>query len=278
MLSYRHAFHAGNHADALKHLALVDALSYLVRKETPLLYVDTHAGAGSYRLEEGYAAQNREWRAGLSRLRESSGAGSPPDGVAAYLSLVDEYAAASGRADAYPGSPSLAARLLRPRDGADLFELHPADHLELASLFAGDGRIRVHKSDGPASLKTILPPPSRRALVLIDPSYELASDYEAVEACLSVALRRFETGVYIVWYPLLERAEAKALPASLLALSSRPTLHARLALRGQSPGERGMAGSGLVVFNPPWPLRATLEAALPWLASALSPDASWSLD
>ena len=152
MLSYRHAFHAGNHADALKHLALVDALSYMTRKDKPILYADTHAGAGSYSLGEGYAAQNREWADGIARIREAAtGPGTPP-AVAAYLAAVDSWRARSGLADAYPGSPALAASILRRGDRATLFELHPADHEALAALFAGDRRVRVLKADGPASI------------------------------------------------------------------------------------------------------------------------------
>ncbi|MBU1080331.1 MAG: 23S rRNA (adenine(2030)-N(6))-methyltransferase RlmJ, partial [Spirochaetes bacterium] len=196
MLSYRHGFHAGNYADVLKHVALVDCLSRLVRKDTPLLYVDTHAGAGSYRLREGYAAQNEEWSGGIERLLEAAKAEAPPPAVASYLSMMTRVDSPDGRVDDYPGSPLIAARLLRPQDRLALFELHPSDYAPLASLFDDDGRVAARKADGFAGLRTLLPPPSRRALVLIDPSYELGADYDLVVATVAEALRRFATGVY----------------------------------------------------------------------------------
>lgn len=270
MLSYRHGFHAGNHADAIKHIALVECIARLIEKDKPLSYVDTHAGAGSYRLDAGYAAQNREWEGGISRLRAAP---DPPRAVASYLAAVGSDPAA------YPGSPLIAARLLRPVDRLTLFELHPSDAEPLSALFAADGRATVARADGLKGLRSTLPPPSRRGLVLVDPSYELASDYDAVPAALADALRRFATGVYIVWYPLLERPEAQGLPARLASIAPR-SLDARLRVRSSLPGEWGMAGSGVFVANPPWKLREALEEALPFLAAALGEDggAGWSVE
>ena len=272
VLSYRHGFHAGNHADVLKHLVLVDCLSRLVAKDTPLLYVDTHAGAGSYLLHEGYAAMNEEWASGIERLKAFAATEEPPPAVAAYLGLVDALG------PAYPGSPLLAARLLRQTDRLALFVLHPSDSEPLAALFSGDRRSSVRKADGFASLPPLLPPPSRRGLVFIDPSYELAADYDLVVEAMAEALKRFSTGVFAIWYPLLEREEARSLPGRLLDLAQagKPTalkaLDARLRIRSSLPGERGMAGSGMFVFNPPWKLKEALELALPYLARALGSD------
>ncbi len=274
MLSYRHGFHAGNHADVLKHLVLIECIDRLVRKDKPLLYVDTHAGAGSYRLHEGYAAMNEEWAGGIARL--ASAAGPLPPAVARYLSVISEYAAPES---AYPGSPMVAATLLRAHDRLVLFELHPSDSSPLSGLFAADRRVEVRTADGFAGLRSLLPPPSRRALALIDPSYELAEDYERVVASLGDALRRFATGVYLIWYPLLERDEAQALPARLRGLADR-WLDVRLRVRSSLPGERGMAGSGMVVINPPWQLVDSLAATLPWLSETLGVDqgAAWSIE
>ncbi len=272
MLSYRHGFHAGNHADVLKHLVLVDCLSRLVVKDTPLLYVDTHAGAGSYPLREGYAAMNEEWAGGIERLEAFAVEYPPPPAVAAYLGLVHALG------PAYPGSPSIAAAALRPRDGLALFELHPSDFGPLSALFGGDRRVRTANTDGFSGLKGLLPPPSRRGFVLVDPSYELSADYDHVVEAVDDGLRRFATGVYTIWYPLLERKEAVLLPGRLASLADK-SIDARLRIRSSLPGERGMTGSGLVVLNPPWLLAEALGEALPYLAQALGEDAGagWSL-
>lgn len=276
MLSYRHGFHAGNHADVFKHLVLIECLDRLVKKDKPLLYIDTHAGAGSYRLHEGYAAMNKEWATGIARLTASSQAGPVPAAITRYLSVVSRYAEPG---TAYPGSPMIAATLLRAQDRLALFELHPNDSDPLSSLFAGDRRVEARTTDGFGGLRALLPPPSRRALVLIDPSYELGEDYERVVASVGDALRRFATGVYVIWYPLLERDDARTLPGRLRSLSDR-WVDARLRVRSSLPGERGMAGSGLVVINPPWLLKENLVEALPYLAAILGIDygAAWSVE
>jgi len=276
VLSYRHGFHAGNHADVLKHIVLMECIQKLLKKDAPLLYVDTHAGAGSYVLREGYAAMNEEWAGGIERL---SGFAEPenltqamPEAVAGYLSLV------RGCAPAYPGSPLLAARLLRRQDHLALFELHPGDFAPLSTLFADDNRVQARNADGFNALRGLLPPISRRALVFMDPSYELAADYERVTASVKEALRRFATGVYMVWYPLLERDEARQLPGRLVQLADK-SLDIKLRVRSSQPGERGMSGSGLVILNPPWLLEEAMAETLPYLVRALGEDegAGWSI-
>jgi 23S rRNA (adenine2030-N6)-methyltransferase len=296
VLSYRHAFHAGNHADLLKHTALVCCLDYMAKKDTPLLYVDSHAGAGAYRLDAGYASQNREWELGYERLASFAGstigtAAPPrpealpqalPEGLRAYLNAVAAFKAGPDGQSAYPGSPALALSRLRPRDRAAFFELHPTDYALLLERLTEEPRARVCREDGFTGLKAVLPPLSKRALCLIDPSYELADDYEGAAKALGGALKRFATGSYLIWYPLLERAEAKAFPARLRAeaeAAGRPWLDARLWLRVNAPGERGMAGSGIFAVNPPFALAPALDECLPYLATALSPaTGGWSLD
>jgi len=271
MLSYRHAFHAGNHADVLKHLVLCRWLEYLQRKETPFLYIDTHGGAGSYALNEGYAMANREWQAGIHRLRVDAGA-TVPQAVSFYLRT-------SAAVDGYPGSPELARRLLRAQDRAVVFELHPADYDLLNAALAADHRFSVRRQDGPAALKGLLPPPSRRALTLIDPSYEVKDDYRAIPAAVEAALKRFPGGGYLVWYPLLGREDAQTLPERLLGLYGGTRCRADLRIAAPSDQERGLYGSGLVMFNPPWTLQAELAEALPWLAQRLgTAEAGWTLD
>ncbi|MBU0935633.1 MAG: 23S rRNA (adenine(2030)-N(6))-methyltransferase RlmJ [Spirochaetes bacterium] len=284
MLAYRHAFHAGNHADVLKHLVLLSCLEYLTRKDTPLLYVDTHAGAGAYNLDLGYAAQNREWLGGVQRLAQAAGPAqgavpatafdtAPGQALQRYLQNIAAFHTRQSDPASYPGSPSLAAALLRPQDHAVLCELHPTDHQLLADLFRADRRIQVRKADGFQTLKAVLPPPARRALVLCDPSYELTEDYARLTRALTDSLGRFATGCCLVWYPLLERAEAKALPAQLQSLTEqagRPWLRTELSVRAAETGERGMSGSGMFVINPPYPLHTELETCLPWLQQTLA--------
>ena len=290
MLSYRHGFHAGNHADVLKHVVLVNCIARLVKKDKALWYIDTHAGAGMYELATGFAAQNREWSGGIDRLATLVREEPPPAAVAAYLSEVGRFAGSDGTVSGgntpdglalggvYPGSPAIAAALLRAQDRLALFELHPNDYAPLQSLFADDRRVLVRKADGFAGLYSLLPPPSRRALVLVDPSYELGEDYERVVEAVGDAVRRFATGVYAVWYPLLERDDARRLPGQLCDLAEK-TLDIVLRVRSSLPGERGMSGSGLVILNPPWLLEEAMAETLPYLVRALGEDggAEWSM-
>lgn len=219
MFSYRHSFHAGNHADVLKHSALVVVLRYLAAaKDTPLLLADTHAGTGLYRLDRADAQTSGEALEGVLPLWQQYGPGaegqaSAPEALAAYLHVLAERNA-SGELRKYPGSPFIAAALMRPQDQLRLFELHPTDSRLLDKNVAGLSnatQIEVVRNNGFTGLKALLPPASRRALVLIDPSYELKTDYAQVVACLQDAMQRFATGCYIVWYPVIPRQEAHQL-------------------------------------------------------------------
>jgi 23S rRNA (adenine2030-N6)-methyltransferase len=278
MLSYRHAFHAGAAADVLKHSALVFCLDYMAKKEKPLLCVDTHAGAALYSLHEGYAAQNREWEGGLGKLLGSQSDLPPllrryldvcfPDGFATPGVLVTPGVPTALVAPSeYPGSPTIMSRLLRPGDRLVCCELHPADYAACTSVLGS--RAEVRQADGFASLKGLLPPPSRRGLVLIDPSYEVKDDYERVLKTLALALKRFATGTYIVWYPLLRETPAPDFAGRLWDLCPKNRCRAELytadpeAAPANSP--RGMYGSGLIICNPPWTLPPALEETLPVL-------------
>ncbi|MDR2785710.1 MAG: 23S rRNA (adenine(2030)-N(6))-methyltransferase RlmJ [Treponema sp.] len=302
MLSYRHAFHAGNSADVLKHCVLVYCLDYLGRKEKPFFVVDTHAGAGQYtlKIQEKQKAgvcrePGREWESGIGRLLDAAGR---PKAAAAGLPLLRRYlealsAAACGGAggtdggargmDAggktgegvsrYAGSPALIRTLLGKQDRAALFELHPADFAALAEGFGGDRRFTARREDGLAGLRALLPPPQRRGCVFIDPSYELREDYGAVRDGLRGALRRFAAGLYIVWYPLLAGTDKPEKPGHEFAaglLSLYPGNRCLVELRTGPVPERGMYGSGLVIFNPPWTLKGALEESMDGLAALLS--------
>jgi 23S rRNA (adenine2030-N6)-methyltransferase len=276
MLSYRHAFHAGNAADILKHSVLLFCLDYLGQKDTPYLCVDTHAGAGFYSLGEGYALQNREWEAGIGRLTGPEAA--LPAMLERLAALVRGFrpdGARDGGGPWYPGSPALIRALLRPRDRAVCFELHPADFGILTQGLGADPRFSLRREDGFAGLKSLLPPPPRRACIFIDPPYEVKEDYKTLPAALAEALRRFPTGLYIIWYPLLGNRDSS--PAGSLWDPHRGN-KCRVELRTALRQDRGMYGSGLVVYNPPWTLKAALESTLPVMAELLGRDpGAWDL-
>ncbi|HEX5419127.1 MAG TPA: 23S rRNA (adenine(2030)-N(6))-methyltransferase RlmJ [Gammaproteobacteria bacterium] len=268
MLSYLHAFHAGGHADVLKHTVLLAILRGLTSKDKPLRYVETHAGAGGYDLRGPQAQKNREFAGGIELLWNLQDA---PPAAAALLGLARRYNG-EGRALAnYPGSPWLARESLRAGDSLYLFELHPAEHRTLARNFAGDRRVTVLREEGLAGSIGLVPPPERRALVFIDPSYEVKDERERVVETIRKAHRRFATGVYAVWYPVFERHWVDVLERALRAAGiGRMWLFELQAARDAR--DRGLTGSGVVVVNPPWKLREEMEAALPWLAARLGVD------
>ncbi|MDR1994534.1 23S rRNA (adenine(2030)-N(6))-methyltransferase RlmJ [Azonexus sp.] len=267
MLSYRHAFHAGNHADVLKHLTLVRIARYLGEKPAPFWIVDTHAGAGRYALDSEYASKLAEYRDGIGRLWEAEDL---PPAAADYVDLVRSLNP-DGRLRHYPGSPWLASQLLRDGDRLRLFELHSSDVKLLQECFRGRGRqVTITAGDGFAGLKAVLPPPPRRGLVLIDPSYETRDDYANVIKGLREALQRFPTGTYALWYPLLAKPEAQKLPGRLRALGAADWLHATLQVSAPSRDGFGMHGSGMFIINPPWTLKKTLQDTLPQVAALLA--------
>lgn len=277
MLSYRHAFHAGNHADVLKHFVLMQLTGYMRQKPAPFWYIDTHAGAGLYALDQGYATKLAEHVDGIGRLWQRSDL---PAELAAYVDFIRQLNP-DGALRYYPGSPWIADQQLRPEDKLRLFELHSSDSQLLQKNFPQAGRrISIQASDGLAGLKALLPPPTRRALTLIDPSFEDKNDYRAVVQTLADSLKRFATGSYMLWYPQLSRPESRQLPDKLKALPAQKWLHVSLSVRQPSNDGFGMHGSGLYLINPPWTLHATLEKVMPVLVTSLaqSPDADYTLE
>lgn len=270
MLAYRHAFHAGNHADVLKHTVFAAVLSHMAQKDKPYWLIDTHAGAGGYSLASPEAKKKGEFEHGIARLIERDDL---PEAVADYVALVRAFNPEGGLGR-YPGSPEIARALLRPQDRLRLFELHPADVRILASHQSGGPNTEVHHEDGFEGLKSQLPPPSRRAVVLMDPSYEIKADYGLVVAAVREALQRFAQCVVVVWYPQINRLESAQLPRRLQSLAqevkTRGWLHARLTVQPLDRQGFGLAGSGVFVINPPWTLHAHLQPALPFLSTALA--------
>ncbi len=275
MLSYRHAFHAGNHADVLKHFVLVSILDYYCRKDKPWWFVDTHAGAGCYALEGLQAEKTAEYAEGIGRIWNREDV---PDVLAPYLDAVGQFNP-HGKLTFYPGSPAIAMTRLREQDRMRLFELHPADEAALQQTFVRDGdRVQIRRTDGFAALRSVLPPPTRRAVVLIDPPYEVKQDYRKTVDVLEQSLRRFPGGTYAVWYPMLARPEARNLPERLAGIGAGSWLDVRLAVRSPRSGSPGMFGSGLYVINPPWILPELLEAAMPWLVENLGTEEGAGFD
>lgn len=267
MLSYRHAFHAGNHADVLKHLVLIQIAQYMGDKPAPFWIIDTHAGAGRYALESDYAKKLGEYHDGIGRLWERNDL--PPAAVD-YVEMVKSFNP-DGQLRHYPGSPSIARQCLRDGDRLRLYEMHSSDSKLLQDCFRGAGReVGITVGDGFAGLKAVLPPPSRRALVLIDPSYETREDYGNVVKGLQEAIKRFATGTYAVWYPLLTKPEARRLPERLKNLGARDWLNVTLEIKAAPRDGFGMYGSGMFVINPPWTLEKTLHETLPPLVELLA--------
>lgn len=269
MLSYRHAFHAGNHADVLKHFVEWELLRYLAQKEKPFWYIDTHAGAGCYELDSEYAEKNAEFESGIARLWNAADLPGP---LAEYVAMIKHFNP-DGTLRLYPGSPLVALHALREQDKMRLLELHPTDFAILEENFAGHGsRVLMQKADGFGALKALLPPPTRRALVLIDPPYEEKQDYQRVVTALQEGLKRFATGTYAVWYPQLQRSESRQLPEQLQQLPVKSWLQVALSVQAPSEDGFGMHGSGMFVINPPWTLYATLQEVMPVLAARLGQD------
>ena len=277
MLSYRHAFHAGNHADMLKHFVLYLTLDYFNRKDKPYWYIDTHSGAGLYDLSGEQAQKVGEYRQGIERLQQAA---QLPESVQDFLGRLN---AILPQPNLYCGSPWLAQALLRPGDKLRLFELHPTDfqHLQNNMQEARLGRRgQVVQGDGYQGLIALLPPPTRRAVVLIDPPYEEKQDYARVTDTLKEAQKRFAQGCYLVWYPCLSREESRRLPEALKKLSPDNYLLAELHAHSPRADGFGMHGSGMFVINPPYLLAEQLQQSLPALAQILAQDdgARFNLD
>ena len=271
MLAYRHAFHAGNHADVLKHLVLAEVLRAMTAKPKPFAMIDTHAGAGGYSLEGRYAQTNAEHESGISRLWTAADL---PPALARYVELVRRFNGGGRRLEQYPGSPSIASMLLRPTDPLHCYELHPTDERILRAALVQHPLAKVTLGDGFAALERELPPPSRRGVLLIDPSYELKTDYARTLGAVREALVRFASGVVLVWIPRVALVEARELPRRIgnaAAAAPKGYLHASLTVARPAGGRGlGMTGSSMVVVNPPHELADTLSQTLPTLARLLA--------
>lgn len=276
MFSYRHGFHAGNHADVLKHMVLVQLLEHLLQKDKPFWVVDTHAGGGIYDLTSNYATKSAEADTGVSTLWPLRNKKATPEVVKDYLTQV----AALNNGDTlqwYPGSPQIAAQMLREGDHLRLFELHPTEIKLLQAHFASVKRgVSIQAADGFAGLRGCVPPPPRRGLIHIDPPYEAKDDYRRVLQTLKDTVHKFPSGTYAIWYPEVARRESQQLPGQLKRLAAElpkvDWLHATLRVKGAERDGVGLFGSGMFVINPPYTLYDKLAEALPWLVETIGQD------
>jgi 23S rRNA (adenine2030-N6)-methyltransferase len=257
-MNYRHAYHAGNFADCVKHAVLVWLLRAMQRKDTPLLVLDTHAGVGHYDLASDAAERTGEWRQGIARLL----GGTLPHTLTDYLGVVQTLGL-------YPGSPAILRAIMRPTDRLVACELHAEDARALRRLYAGDRQVSVHCRDGYEALGAFLPPPERRALVLVDPPYEEADEFDTLAARLGSAWSRFPAGVFVAWYPIKHRAPVRAFHDALRAGPVRDVIAAEFLLREALDPAR-LNGCGVLVINPPWRFDDEVPPILDALLSRLA--------
>ena len=267
MLSYRHSFHAGNHADVLKHTVQTIIIELLKKKETPFVYHDTHSGAGRYDLFGEYAEKTGEYKDGIALIFQDIDILKE---MSTYLSVIHKMNP-EGELRYYPGSPLLGRLLLRDQDRAVFSELHPTDFPLLLQEFRGDRQVKMYKEDAYSRLKASLPPKERRGLVLIDPPYELKHEYQDVLNAIGESLSRWATGIYAIWYPVVFRENVDLIIKGLKKRGVSKMLQIELGVAPDSPA-RGMTASGMIVINPPWTLDEKMNEILPRLQSLIAPE------
>lgn len=266
LLSYRHSFHAGNHADVIKHIVQSLILDALKQKDKPFVYHDTHSGVGRYDLTHEWSEKTGEYKQGIARVWQQQPI---PAALESYLDAVK----ALNNGDTlryYPGSPRVARAQLRRQDRMVLTELHPSDYPLLEQEFHRDRQVSIFKEDGFKRLKASLPPKERRGLVLIDPPYELAKEYRDVVQAIYQSYKRWATGIYAIWYPVVNRCDIEDMIEGLQGLGIRKILQIELGVAPDN-NERGMTASGMIVINPPWKLESQMNEILPFLKQAIAP-------
>ncbi|MDH4655118.1 MULTISPECIES: 23S rRNA (adenine(2030)-N(6))-methyltransferase RlmJ [unclassified Pseudomonas] len=274
-MNYRHAFHAGNHADVLKHFTLARLIALLSRKEAPFAVLDSHAGVGLYDLLGDQASRTDEWREGIGRIWDLPDLPAP---MADYLRVIHELNP-DGSLRYYPGSPELARRLTRPQDRLQLNEKHPVDGQLLKDNMAGDRRVAVHLGEGWHLARALLPVPEKRALMLIDPPFEQADELERCVTALKEAIGRMRQTVVAIWYPIKDQRQLRRFYQGLQASGAPKLLRVELRVHAADTADSGLNGSGLAIANPPWGIEDELRQTLPWLAEHLAQSkGGWQLD
>jgi 23S rRNA (adenine2030-N6)-methyltransferase len=269
-MNYRHIYHAGNFADVLKHAVLTRLVVYMTQKDKAFRVLDTHAGIGLYDLSSEEAQKTGEWQDGIGRLLDADIPAKAKALLAPYLTAVRDLNP-DGGLKLYPGSPKLTRMLMRPQDRLSAMELHPDDYETLHRLFDGDFQSRITQLDGWLALGAHLPPKEKRGLVLVDPPFEVAGEFERLAEGLAKAWRRFSGGTFCLWYPLKQGAPIAAFHAALQALEIPKILCAELSVRSDRD-TTGLSGSGLIIVNPPYTLKDELDVLLPFLKDRLKQD------
>jgi len=264
VLSYRHSYHAGNYADVLKHTVLASILDYLLQKDKAFCYLDTHSGCGAYQLDSAQALKTAEFEGGVAALWDNQNLPAP---VSRYLDQVKAFNG-TGKLTSYPGSPMICNQMRRDDDRMFLFELHSNEFTNMRGNFSGDRRIKMSNTDGLQGLIANMPPKERRGLVLIDPSYEIKAEYDEVVDTLIAAHRRFATGTYALWYPVVKRTLISKMERALKASGIKNIQLFELGIEADKE-ERGMTSTGMIVINAPWTLQKEMQHSLPFLAETL---------
>lgn len=275
MLSYRHAFHAGNFADVLKHSTLTLVLDYFTQKQKGFSYIDSHSGAGMYRLSDDYAQKTGEFKQGIAKLINNHDV---PDALVDYIEIIKQLnddSQETNNLDIYPGSPGIAKQLMRRQDAAHLFELHPADHQLLTEFCQRWNKARVSQQDGYKGTLGQLPPPTRRGIVLIDPPYELKEDYQKAVQTIIDGYKKFATGCYILWYPVVKRDFVNQMAKQFMQSNLRNVLQVEYCQQADTDAY-GMTGTGLFIVNPPWQLANQLTDVLAYMEQYLGDNNSHS--
>jgi 23S rRNA (adenine2030-N6)-methyltransferase len=265
VLSYRHAFHAGNFADVLKHSVLTLVLEYMTRKDKGFYYIDSHSGAGMYQLADEYAQKTGEYKDGIAKLIKQQDL---PEALEPYIDLVKDINSEEDELSLYPGSPGIARQFTRRQDSAHLFELHPADIEHLQAYSQRWNKSHVKQSDGYQGVLGLVPPPNRRGVVLIDPPYELKEDYLKATRTIVNAYKKFATGTYILWYPVVKRELVEQMQSAFTKSELRNVVQVEYCQKADTT-EYGMTGTGLFIVNPPWQLSQQLAEILPYLKTKL---------
>jgi 23S rRNA (adenine2030-N6)-methyltransferase len=265
VLSYRHAFHAGNFADVLKHSVLTLVLEYMTRKDKGFYYIDSHSGAGMYQLSDEYAQKTGEYKNGIAKLIENNDL---PEALQPYIDLVKNLNQETGELTLYPGSPGIARQFTRRQDSAHLFELHPTDIEHLKAYSQLWNKSHVKQSDGYQGVLGLVPPPNRRGVILIDPPYELKEDYLKAVRTVVNAYKKFATGTYILWYPVVKRELVEQMQSAFTKSDVRNLTQVEYCQDADTE-EYGMTGTGLFIVNPPWQITSQLDDVLPYLKTKL---------
>jgi 23S rRNA (adenine2030-N6)-methyltransferase len=269
-MNYLHSYHAGNFCDVVKHICLIALIESLMQKQTPICYIDTHAGAGVYDLFSEFSEKTKEYENGIEKIIQHS---NPPDLVKKYIQIIHilnnklTHSKISSLRY-YPGSPQIVREMMRPHDRIIASELHPNEYQSLKNNFLGDTQVAIHHMDGFLGLKAFLPPKERRGVVLIDPPYEDPDEFMHIARLLPIALKRFETGVYAIWYPVKEQSHVEKFYETVKKSVNNPVFTIELTIYPDIP--QHLNGCGMAIINPPWKFDEVMKNTLPWVWKALS--------